>query len=384
MSFTEINHYVPQWYQRRVIPTGLKEQKLYYLDLTPDRVTHPDGSFHYRNESRRLGPPSCFAQQHLYTLFFGVHAADVIEKRFFGAIDRLGADAVDFFSSYTVNNETESALHNLIRYLDAQKLRTPKGLDYIKRMSRRDGSHQAALHLMGQLWQLHVTIWMEGVWEVLSCDGSSTKFIVSDHPVSTYNKKLFPLSPKCQYPLDAPIELVGTHTIFPLDLNHCLVITNLGYVRNPWINPLRVRVNPRYFAPTLFDIRKVQIDRHIPEEHVRAINYIIKKRARRYIAAGQKEWLHPERFLKTTMWDNLGNRFFLMPDPRKVSFSTGIFVGYKDGSAWGIDEYGRRPREDDPRIEAQRNLEWKTFQKAKKAWETEFGQLTREELLRYM
>jgi hypothetical protein len=113
------------------------------------------------------------------------------------------------------------------------------------------------------------------------------------------------------------------------------VITNLGYVRNPWINPIRVRENPRYFAPTLFDIRKVQTGRQIPEKHVRAINFIVKNRARRYVAAGEKEWLYPEKALKTTMWDKLGNRFFPMPDPRKVSFSTEILVGYKDGSAWG-------------------------------------------------
>ena len=383
MSFTETNHYVPQWYQSRFIPNGVKEQKLHYLDLTPERVSHPDGTFHYRDQRQRLGPVSCFAEKHLYTLFFGEHAADVIEKRFFGEIDRRGADAVAFFSNYAVGNQTEDALHNLIRHLDAQKLRTPKGLDYLKQMSRH-GSHQAALYLMGELCQLHVTIWMEGVWEVLYCDSSSTKFIISDHPVTTYNKGLFPLSPKCKYPLDAPIELVGTHTIYPLDLNRCLVITNLGYVRNPWINPLRVRENPRYFAPTVFDIRKVQTGRQIPEKHVRAINFIVKNRARRYVAAGEKEWLYPEKDLETTMWHKLGNRFFLMPDPRKVSFSTEILVGYKDGSAWGIDEYGRRPRNNDPKIKAQRELERKTFHNAQQAWDQEYGELRGEEMRRYL
>lgn len=136
-------------------------------------------------------------------------------------------------------------------------------------------------------------------------------------------------------------------------------------------------------ATTLFDIRKVQTGRQISEDYVGTINFIIKKRARRYVAAGQKEWLYPEKFLKTTMWDKLGDRFFLMPDPRKVPFSTGIFVGYKDGSAWGIDEYGRRPRDDDPKVKAQRDIEWKAFQKARKAWDDHFGELSREELQRY-
>jgi hypothetical protein len=198
MSFTETNHYVPQWYQRRFIPNGVKERKLHYLDLTPERVSHPDGTFHYRDQRRRLGPVSCFAEKHLYTLLFGEHAADVIEKRFFGEIDRRGADAVAFFSNYTVGNQTEDALHNLIRHLDAQKLRTPKGLDHLKQRWRH-GSHQAALYLMGKLWQLHVTIWMEGVWEVLYCDSSSTKFIISDHPVTT--QRALPTLSEMQIPV---------------------------------------------------------------------------------------------------------------------------------------------------------------------------------------
>jgi len=382
VAFTEINHYVPQWYQKRFLPASLKDHKFYYLDLAPERVQHPNGGFHIRNECRRLGPLNCFAEKHLYTLFFGENATDVAEKRFFGMIDRLGTDAVDFFSNYEVSAVSETVLNNLVRYLDAQKLRTPKGLDYVKRMSR-DGSHQAALQLMGELWQIHVTIWMEGVWEVLHCDESPTKFIVSDHPVTTYNKELFPLAKRCRYPFDAPIELVGTHTIFALDLNRCLIITNLGYVRDPWINPLRVRENPRYFAPTLFDIRKVQTSRQISEEYVHAINYILKRRARRYLAAPQKEWLYPERFLKTIMWNKLGDEFFLMPDPRKVKFSTGIFAGTDDGPTWAIDEYGRRPRDDDPKVRAQRDSEWRSFQRAKKAWDKRFGPLSPKEMARF-
>jgi hypothetical protein len=83
------------------------------------------------------------------------------------------------------------------------------------------------------------------------------------------------------------------------------------------------------------------------------------------------------------MWNKLGNRFFLMPDPRKVSFSTGTTIGYEDGSAWGIDEYGRQSREDDPLVKALRDKEWSTFQKAKQAWDERFGPLTREENNRY-
>ena len=128
--------------------------------------------------------------------------------------------------------------------------------------------------------------------------------------------------------LTRPIELVGTHTIFPLDLNRCLVITNLVTFGILEINPLHVRENPRYFATTLFDIRTVQTGRQIPEHYVQAINSIIKRRARRYVAAGQKEWLYPEKFLKTTMWNKLGDKFFLMPDPRKITIHDEVFRDY--------------------------------------------------------
>jgi hypothetical protein len=115
MSFTENNHYVPQWYQKRFLHAGLKEQKFYYLDLKPERIRHPDGEIHLRNECRRLGPVNCFAKKHLYTLFFGNLAADVIEKRFFGNIDRYGAEAVEYFSNYAISSDIESNFHNILR-----------------------------------------------------------------------------------------------------------------------------------------------------------------------------------------------------------------------------------------------------------------------------
>lgn len=382
MAFTTCNHYVPQWYQRRFQPDGLKENKFFYLDLTPEKVIHPDNRYHFREECRRLGTAKCFMQDHLYTLLFGEHATDVIEKRFFGKIDQIGADIIDALSDYDPCQLPENGIPNFVRYLDAQKLRTPKGLDYVRRISRSQ-SHFDVLHKMRELWQVHITIWMEGVWEILHCDNSETKFIITDHPITTYNKDLFPLTKECRYPFDAPIEYLGTHTLFPLNLNRCLVITNLGYVRNPWANLRKVRQNPRYFANTLFDIRKVQTGRQISETEVQAINYILKTRARRYIAAAQKMWLFPETYLKTTMWNKLGDRFFLMPDPRKVSFSTDIIVGFKDGSAWGIDEYGRQAKDNDRNVEKLRDEEWTTYQRAKQAWNQKFGPLLQEDMIRY-
>lgn len=383
VSFTTQNHYVPQWYQRRFYPDGLSEQKVYYLDLTPERKRRGDGGFYTRSAVRRLGVKECFKEDHLYTLFFRNYPSDQIEKRFFGVIDDRGTNAVDFFSNYDYKNGAHEAVHDLLRFMDAQKLRTPKGLDFIRKLTRSKTS-QEGLVLMGDLWQMHITIWMEGVWEIVSCDNSTTNFIMTDHPVTTYNKCLFPGSPSCAYPNDAEIERVGTHTIFPLSLTRCLVITNLGYVRNPKANGLRIRENPRYFEQTMFDLRKIQTGRQVSETDVLAINYILKNRAKRYIASHRKEWLYPERDMDITMWNKLGSKYFLFPDPRKVSFTTGFFAGNDRGPTFSQDEYGRIPNDNDPNVRRKRDKEWKSFHDFKDAWDAMYGPLSREEFVKYV
>lgn len=378
MSFTSQNHYVPQWYQERFQSPVNKECKVYYLDLQPERVPKKNGGYYYREELRFLGTKSCFKQEHLYTLFFKDYPSDIIEKRFFGFIDDRGAQAVQFCSNYELNYKAGPALNEIVRFMDAQKLRTPKGLDYLHTISGRTGNDLLAI--LRRLWQVHVTIWMEGVWEVVNCFNSSTKFLLSDHPVTTYNKNLFPGVKSCLYPFDPEIERVGTHTIFPLDLNHCLIITNLEYVRNPNCNTLKIRENPRYFAETMIDLRKVQTRRELPEDDVIAINYIIKNRAKRYIASPVKDWLYPEKQTRKRLWNKLGTKYFLMPDPRKVRFTSGIFAGNDNGPTWAQDEYGRMPNDEDPVMKKKRDEEFRTFHAFRDSWDRLYGPLTKEEL----
>jgi hypothetical protein len=374
MSFTEVNHYVPQWHQQLFISATAKERKLHYLDLNPEQIRGSDGKIYTMNAHRRRGTPSCFCEKHLYTLAFGNQASDVIEKRFFGELDRRGAEAVKTCADYEFPTHGTDCLQILAAYLDAQKLRTPKGLDFLKAQAP-GANHQVALHLMGRLSQMHVTIWMEGIWEILRCDNTPTKFILTDHPVATYNKALHPGSARCRYPFDAGIELLGTHTLFPLSPTRCLVITNLGYVRNPHVALTQTRENPRLFGNTIFFAGNVQTGRQLREDEVLAINYIFKRCARRYVAAGEEDWLYPEANLTRKTWDKLGGKFFLMPDPRKVSFSTGIYAGWSDGSSVAFDEYGRPPNDDDPTVQRQRELERRTFYAARSEWDKHFGKL---------
>jgi hypothetical protein len=83
-------------------------------------------------------------------------------------------------------------------------------------------------------------------------------------------------------------------------------------------------------------------ERTLTEQQVREVNYIIKKRAHRYIAGRVEDDLFPERHLKTTLWNQLGK--FLLPPKHKVIRQTGhTVVRFKDGSYHFQDQFGRRP-----------------------------------------
>jgi hypothetical protein len=376
MTFTTRNHYVPQWYQRRfLVPGG--EGKFFYLDRKPDVVRVTGGRSFMRRAVLRWGPPRCFKEDHLYTTRLGQFQSDEIERRLFGPIDAKGERAVEFFSNYGFRKGVKEAFQDLVEFMDAQRLRTPKGLDLL-RTGGGIRDNNAVLFTMQGIRHVHATVWTEGVWEILSCSGSPTKFIISDHPVTTYNKRCFPGSTICQYPQDAPIDMIGTHTIFPLELEHCLVITNLQYVRDLDANLLKRRTNSRAFQPGWFDLREIHTHRELAEDDVRALNYIIKMRAARYVAAAREDWLYPERHLATVHWSKLGSPHFLMPDSRLVKFSTGLFVKHGDGSVSATDEYGRRPNDEDPDVKRQRDLEWRAYVKSHKVFEALRGPIAPE------
>lgn len=366
-DFTVRNHYVPQWYQRRFFEPGANQNHLFYLDLSPDLINLPGGRTKPRTALRRLGPVNCFKQDHLYTLFFGQNADDIIERKFFGAIDLMGEKAVSFFADYHYCDEAHQAFPSMQNYMAAQLFRTPRGLRLLKRLAGTV-DHQATLLAMERLWQLYQTIWAEAVWEVFSCHGSPTKFIITDAPVATYNRKVFSGSREVKFYGIARFERIGTRVLFPIDRDHCLCLTNLQYVRNPKVNPLKIRENPRYYGQGLFDLRKIQRGREIDEGEVLAINHVLKSNATRYIAAPVKDWLYPEQHLKQKLWSKLGGRYFLCPDPRKVKFTTAIISGGGKGPPLGTNEYGHYDI-DHPRAKKLREIEWNTFQAAKRAWD---------------
>jgi hypothetical protein len=330
---------VPQWYQRRFLNPG--QDRYYYLDLAPE-VLRSGGVTYRRNDWLQWGPKRCFKKDDLYALKLGKAITDVIEQRFFGRIDTVGESAVRFFSAYRYRDETHDAFDGLTQYMGAQRFRTPRGLDFLK-LARGTGNHNAALTTMGRIFRYHATMWSEGIWEVVGASASPTKFIVSDGPVTFYNPGAFPGAPECRYPQDVPLERIGTRTIFPLGMESCLIITHLQLVRDPWLAPGRPRTNARAFETTMMDLTDIQFGRELEEDEVRRVNYILKKRASRYVAAAEAEWLHPEQHLATTAWNKLDADWFLLPNLYKVDYKTGLFWGDAKGRAWGQDEFGRRP-----------------------------------------
>lgn len=328
------NHYVPKWYQRRFFSKC--SNKLFYLNLAP-RVQKPDGRIISYREVSELPPSMCFCEQDLYTTQFGEILNDEIERFLMGTIDTEGADAVRAISEGDPN-AVHNALQPFFEYLDAQKLRTPKGLDWIKSQYLSLTQVELMVEMQG-LRQMHCTMWAEGVREIISAEESDVKFIVTDHPVTIYNAAFPPESPACRYPADPPIELIGSQTVFVLDKNHCLILTNLEYAKNPDDVDLTARrTNARYRGQSIIRTDAYIRTRKFSRDEVIAINYLLKRRAHKFIAAGNKNWLYPEQHFGSD-WREIGK--LLLPRDELWRFGGEIYVGYQDGSVYYQDEFGR-------------------------------------------
>jgi hypothetical protein len=151
-------------------------------------------------------------------------------------------------------------------------------------------------------------------------------------------------------------------------------MTNLSWVRDPFQNPVEFRPNPKFLRSSrMFNLLRIQHERYLSEEEVLEINYITKKRAFRYIAAAEKEWLYPERYLRSTNWRKLGDGYLLMPDPRHIHGGGTIVVGYNDGSGASWDAYGHRPGQKAYEDKNRENREWRMMQKFKAEWAATYG-----------
>ncbi len=341
MNKTRNNHYVPQWYQKGFFANG-KEQ-LYYLSLQPKIISLPNG---YKEvyTKKLYAPSQCFYQKDLYTTFFGKHINDDIERILFGQIDYIGFKAIRAFIGGDFVKQHYN-FENFFTYLDSQKIRTPKGLDWIQH--RYPKLNQLELMIeMQAIQSIHCTLWTEGVREIVSAKDSEVKFIISDHPVTIYNYACPPDSEYSKYPNDPSIALKATQTIYPLDKDHALILTNLEYAQEPLgVDPLEQRTYAQKMRQSLVRTDALIRSRKLVAEEVTKINYIIKSRAKQFVGAGKDEWLYPEKDVQDD-WADL--RSILLP-PREQLFQFGgeIFAGFKDGSTHYQDAFGRRTPENE-------------------------------------
>jgi Protein of unknown function (DUF4238) len=341
------HHYVPQWLQRRFLEG---ESRLFYRDLAPDVVEHPRGSSHVRRATLRWGPEKCFAATDLYAVNLPGHQADVVERQFFGQIDANASRAIKYFADggYAPQNVYyEWFLH----YLSVQKMRTPKGLDWLRsfgdypfgpRLTR-----EALMSTLASIGDMHITTWAESVWEVVDAPLPEVGFILTDHPVTAFNLKAYPTSKLTRYPLDPVIEMLGTRTLFPLSAGRCLILSNHEFVENPSpTSALKPRTNPRSFGFTFFSPMHIARGRGLTAEETWYINFILKRRARRYVAAPVRDWLTPEEHIRSQDWAHLDS----ILQPPKPELLQEIWAEFEDGTKVAIDRLGR-PITDPAKIE---------------------------------
>lgn len=244
----------------------------------------------------------------------------------------------------------------MLLYMSTQKLRTPKGLGWLKNLvsaSPRprgfswlpefEHDRDALLQVMVRLRSLFAAIWTECIWQIASAEQSPTKFIVSDHPITVYNRSCGPRSTWCRGFNDPDIRLHGTHTIFPLSFDKILILTNRSWMQNPYQSETEMRPNPSMMRNALFSFFDVQNHRILSEQEVREINFIVMSRAFRYIAAADIEWLYPERHVSKSNWHDFGHGYLLMPDPRSAHYGGTTVMTFKGGHSLAVDEYGRHP-----------------------------------------
>lgn len=336
MTITRNNHYVPQWHQKRFLLNG--SNTLSYLDLKPKMHTKGDGSLVPGKSLFRTPPVQAFFSRDLYSTFFGTNVNDEIERRLFGNIDALGADAIRAFAG-TDQAEWHEHFEDLFQYLDIQKLRTPKGLAWLRSQYPELSQNELMQEMQG-IRMVNVTTWTTGVREIVSAENSPTKFILTDHPVTIYNHGIPPKDRRNDFPGDPSIALKGSQTIFPLGPDHCLILTNLEYAQDHSSDPLEKRTFARTFHRALVNTLNFIRTRQLTEEQVMEVNLIAKSRALRYIAAGQNEWLYPERSV-TKSWRDLRTTL-LPPEDELFHFGGEMYVGYEDGRVQYQDQFGRQ------------------------------------------
>ncbi len=339
MAITRDNHFVPQWHQRGFIEPGRKT--LAYLDLEPPTTTLADGRVIQERSLFDAPTKRCFFCTDLYSTFFGTGVNDEIERKLFGDIDTRGSKAVRAFAETNMAGWHDH-FGAFFEYIDIQKLRTPKGLAWLSAQYPTLDQNELMIEMQG-VRMLHTTIWTESVREIVSAEDADVKFILTDHPVTIYNHALPPEATQCGYPHDPSLTLKASQTLFPLNRDHCLILTNLEYAENPSVAPLEKRTFARNFRQSMVRTDQIIRTRRLTNIEVSRINRVLKARAKRHIAAGRREWLYPEQDA-VGAWADMAATL-LPPHDELWHFGGETYVGFEDGTIRYQDAFGRTEKE---------------------------------------
>ncbi|MBU0670777.1 DUF4238 domain-containing protein, partial [Patescibacteria group bacterium] len=177
-DMTKSQHYVQQAYQEGFFEDG----KTNFWILDKNMLVKPSGEIE-NNLIKERGTRVCFEGDFFYASNY-YEEKDYLEKKFFGPIDASGADALKYMLSddkYLLPSDDVGM--NLLKYISAQKFRTPKGLELIKESFSEDISRENLLEILQQGHENMTITLAESVIEILDASKCETKFIVGDAPV---------------------------------------------------------------------------------------------------------------------------------------------------------------------------------------------------------
>jgi len=117
------------------------------------------------------------------------------------AISTIGARKPFAHSQATDVQEWHQHFQTLFEFLDIQKIRTPKGLDWLKAQYPALSQNELMFEMQG-IRMLHCTIWVGGDARSSLPEDADRKVLISDHPVTIYNHAVPPTDGACAYPLD--------------------------------------------------------------------------------------------------------------------------------------------------------------------------------------
>lgn len=318
---TKSQHYVQQAYQESFFEDG----KTNFWILDKNMLVKPNGEIE-NNLIRERGTRVCFEGDFFYASNY-YKEKDYLEKKFFGPIDATGAKSLKYMLSDDKHILPGGDVGiNLLKYISAQKFRTPKGLGLIKESFSGNLSRENLLEILQQVHENMTITLAESVIEILDASKCETKFIVGDAPIVEWNRYA------SQPDIDKYL-LKGTQVVFPISKNFCLVSTPRELANKELAKKdfLKARINARKYGSAIFDIRKLQNLRNINNDEVFAINKLIKDHALRYIAGGKQDYLFPPNNLP-----DVGS----IITPKEFKRSSGI-AHEVNGKVVGVDEYGR-------------------------------------------